>query len=169
MLNPPPSDTALAAPPAELSIRLLGLPAVAQRQSRLDIPRREVRALLYRLANRLEPVSREQLCFLFWPNAPEITARRALSHLLTHLRNALLSPDAVTTRDDQVELNRHGAWTDTTAVQVYTVHDLHSYMAGEIVSRGAARAGLTWHFNRPPVIGLDYEMDCRSVAVERAV
>lgn len=62
----------------------------------------------------------------------------------------------------------HG-WADTTAVQVYTVHDLHSYMAGEIVSRGAARAGLTWHFNRPPVIGLDYEMDCRSVAVERAV
>jgi hypothetical protein len=62
----------------------------------------------------------------------------------------------------------HG-WADTTAVQVYTVHDLHSYMAGEIVSRGAARTGLTWHFNRPPVIGLDYEMDCRSVAVERAV
>ena len=117
MLNPPPSDTALAAPPAELSIRLLGLPAVAQRQSRLDIPRREVRALLYRLANRLEPVSREQLCFLFWPNAPEITARRALSHLLTHLRNALLSPDAVSTRDDQVELNHCRAWTDTTAFE----------------------------------------------------
>ena len=65
MLNPPLANTALAAPPAELNIRLLGLPSVAQRQSRLDIPRREVRALLYRLANRLEPVSREQLCFLF--------------------------------------------------------------------------------------------------------
>lgn len=60
-------------------------------------------------------------------------------------------------------------WTDTTAVQVYTVHDLHAYMADEIVQRGAARNGLTWHLARPPVIELEYEMDCRSVAVERAV
>ena len=41
--------------------------------------------------------------------------------------------------------------------------------AEEIVRRGAARHGLTWHYNRPPVIGLDYEMDCRGVAMERVV
>ena len=35
--------------------------------------------------------------------------------------------------------------------------------------RGAARHGLTWHLNRPPVRGLDYEMDTRGVAVERVV
>ena len=62
----------------------------------------------------------------------------------------------------------HG-WPDTTAAQVYCVYDIHPFMADEIVRRGAARCGLTWHFNRPPVIGLDYEMDCRSVAVERSV
>lgn len=62
----------------------------------------------------------------------------------------------------------HG-WADTTASQVYCVHDIHPFLAEEIVRRGAARAGLTWHFNRPPVIGLDYEMDCRSVAVERSL
>ena len=90
---------------------------VTQHQTHLDIPRREVRALLYRLANRLEPISREQLCFLFWPNAPESTARRALSHLLTHLRNALSWPEIVMTRDDQVELNREYVWTDTTAFE----------------------------------------------------
>jgi hypothetical protein len=28
--------------------------------------------------------------------------------------------------------------------------------------------GLTWHFARPPVQGLDYEMDVRSVATELA-
>ncbi|MGU9980386.1 hypothetical protein ACJ4V0_10120 [Phreatobacter sp. HK31-P] len=61
----------------------------------------------------------------------------------------------------------HG-WPDTTATQIYCVHDIHPFMAEEIVSRGAARAGVIWHFNRPPVIGLDYEMDCRSVAVERS-
>ena len=53
------------------------------------------------------------------------------------------------------------AWSDTTATQVYTVHDLHPFLADEIVRRGAARAGLTWHYARPPVGGLEYEMDCR--------
>ena len=60
-------------------------------------------------------------------------------------------------------------WANTTAVQVYTVHDLHPFLAAEIVKRGAARAGLTWHYCRPPVTGLDYEMDCRGVAHERVV
>jgi hypothetical protein len=58
-------------------------------------------------------------------------------------------------------------WADTTATQVYTVYDIHPFLADEIVRRGAARAGLTWHFNRPPVNELDYEMDCRGVSVER--
>jgi hypothetical protein len=58
------------------------------------------------------------------------------------------------------------SWRHTTATQVYTVHDLYPFLADEIVRRGAARAGLTWHFCRPPVQGLEYEMDCRSVALE---
>jgi hypothetical protein len=62
-----------------------------------------------------------------------------------------------------------GSWSSATAVQVYTVHDLHALLASEIVARGAARHGLTWHFCRPPVIGLEYEMDCRSVAMERVI
>jgi hypothetical protein len=60
-------------------------------------------------------------------------------------------------------------WADTTAAQVYTVFDLHPFLADEIVRRGAARAGLTWHYCRPPVQDLDYEMDCRGVAIERVV
>jgi len=60
-------------------------------------------------------------------------------------------------------------WADTTATQVYTVFDLYPFLADEIVRRGAARAGLTWHFCRPPVQNLDYEMDCRGVATERVV
>ena len=38
-----------------------------------------------------------------------------------------------------------------------------------IVRPGAAHAGLTWHFCRPPLADLDYEMDCRAVAQERVV
>jgi hypothetical protein len=60
-------------------------------------------------------------------------------------------------------------WADTTATQVYTVFDLYPFLADEIVRRGAARSGLTWHFCRPPVQELDYEMDCRGVATERVV
>lgn len=59
------------------------------------------------------------------------------------------------------------AWRDTTATQVYTVHDLHPFLGSDIVRRGAARSGLTWHYDRPPVRGLEYEMDCRAVTAER--
>jgi hypothetical protein len=58
-------------------------------------------------------------------------------------------------------------WQDTTAVQTYTIHDLHSFMADEIVARGAAARGVTWHYARPPVVDLEYEMDCRGVQIER--
>jgi hypothetical protein len=58
-------------------------------------------------------------------------------------------------------------WRDTTAVQAYTVHDPHPFIADEIAARGAASRGLTWHYARPPVIDIEYEMDCRSVEVER--
>jgi hypothetical protein len=57
-------------------------------------------------------------------------------------------------------------WKDTTAVQAYTVHDFHHVLAAELVRHGAARSGLTWHFARPPVIDLEYEMDCRRVLRE---
>jgi len=60
-------------------------------------------------------------------------------------------------------------WPDTTATQVYTIHDLHPFLADEIVRRGAARAGLTWHFSRPPVQGLEFEMDCRGIMSERVI
>lgn len=59
------------------------------------------------------------------------------------------------------------SWADTTATQLYTVHNIYPFLADELVRRGAMRAGLTWHFNRPPVVDLEYEMDCRGVALER--
>jgi len=58
------------------------------------------------------------------------------------------------------------AWADCTGTQAYTVHDLHPFLANEIVARGAAAQGLTWHYCRPPVVDLEFEMDCRGVARE---
>ena len=60
-------------------------------------------------------------------------------------------------------------WSAVTGAQVYTVHDFHAFLADEIVGRGATRGGLTWHYARPPVQDLDYEMDCRGLSVERVV
>jgi hypothetical protein len=60
-------------------------------------------------------------------------------------------------------------WNDTTAAQAYTVHDFHPVMTDELVRRGVARSGLTWHFARPPVIDLEYEMDCRRVLREMVI
>ena len=57
-------------------------------------------------------------------------------------------------------------WADVTATQVYTVHDIHSFIASDIISRGAAPAGVTWHFDRPPVVDLEYEMDCHGLIEE---
>jgi hypothetical protein len=57
-------------------------------------------------------------------------------------------------------------WTDTTAVQAYSVRNFHHVMP-EMAQRGVLNKGLTWHYARPPVIGLEYEMDCRVVHDER--
>jgi len=60
-------------------------------------------------------------------------------------------------------------WKDATAVQTYTVHDFHPVFADALVRRGATRSGLTWHFARPPVIDLEYEMDCRRIMREAVI
>lgn len=60
-------------------------------------------------------------------------------------------------------------WRDVTATQVYTVHDIHALLASELVARGADADGITWHYVRPPIVDLDYEMDCRGVPLERVV
>jgi hypothetical protein len=60
-------------------------------------------------------------------------------------------------------------WKDTTAAQVYTIRDFHHVIADELVKRGAAQSGLTWHFARPPVVDLEYEMDCRRVLREMVI
>ena len=61
------------------------------------------------------------------------------------------------------------SWPSVTATQVYTVFDLHPFLADAIVIRGAAARGLTWYYARPPVVGLDFEMDVRGVLLERFI
>jgi hypothetical protein len=87
-----------------------------------------------------------------------------------------LSPDAMkekvrfTVASMEERLGDFGyGWKDTTAVQAYTVHDFHPVIADQLVRHGAMRSGLTWHFARPPVVDLEFEMDCRRVARETVI
>lgn len=60
-------------------------------------------------------------------------------------------------------------WSDVTNAQLYTIHNVHPFLGDQIVSRGATRGGLTWHFARPPVVGLEFEMDCRGITTETVI
>lgn len=60
-------------------------------------------------------------------------------------------------------------WDSVSASQIYTVHDFHPHVSAELVASGAMRAGAHWHFARPPVQQLEFEMDCRGVPVELVV
>lgn len=57
-------------------------------------------------------------------------------------------------------------WADALATSAYTVHDIGALIGPEIATRGAAASGLTWHLARPPVQGLEFEMDVRGPARE---
>jgi len=57
-------------------------------------------------------------------------------------------------------------WSDAIATEAYTVHDIGALVRDEIVKRGAAARGFVWHYARPPVVGIEYEMDVHGPARE---
>ncbi len=92
------------------------------------------------------------------------------------IRPGDVSPDGMRAKADFVmaEMERRMAvlgtgWDAVTGTQVYSVRDIGSFLPDVLVRRGAAEHGVTWQFCRPPIAGLDYEMDCRGVAEERVL
>jgi len=58
-------------------------------------------------------------------------------------------------------------WTDAVSINAYTVQNIGHLVGEALAARGAGgtcSAGLTWHYARPPVIGLDFEMDVQGAA-----
>ena len=62
-------------------------------------------------------------------------------------------------------------WADVTSVDVYTVHPIQSFLPETILERigPSAARGVNWTYGRPPIAGLDFEMDLRGVRVERTL
>ncbi len=58
------------------------------------------------------------------------------------------------------------SWKDAVTTQAYTVQNIGHLVGESIAARGACAGGLVWHYARPPVIGLEYEMDVRGAARE---
>jgi hypothetical protein len=56
-----------------------------------------------------------------------------------------------------------------TTTQVYTVQPLHDLLEVELLPSGLAAHGLVWHYCRPPITGLEFEMDCRIVRSELVI
>ena len=57
-------------------------------------------------------------------------------------------------------------WADATSTQLYTVQNIGHLIGEVLAARGAGEGGLAWHYSRPPVIGLEFEMDVRGPARE---
>ena len=59
-------------------------------------------------------------------------------------------------------------WSGVRAVDLYTVHPMGHLLAEEILGPmgEASIHGVRWHYSRPPISGLEFEMDMRGVCRE---
>ena len=60
------------------------------------------------------------------------------------------------------------SWKQVTATQVYTVQNIHPFIEQEILAamQEASLQGIHWHYARPPIESIEYEMDLRGCRLE---
>jgi DNA-binding SARP family transcriptional activator len=85
-----------------LRLQLFGSPRIVLDGQDVSVPRRRTRALLYYLALQPQPVARDQLTALLWPDHDRVTARQQLRTTLHSLRGLL--PEALQAADDRLQL-----------------------------------------------------------------
>lgn len=56
----------------------------------------------------------------------------------------------------------------TSAIDVYSVHDVNALIVDPILKHlpGGRRHGIDWHYSRPPIVEIEFEMDVRGVRTE---
>ena len=61
-----------------------------------------------------------------------------------------------------------GNWPVVTAVDVYTIHSIDRILPEVILGQigGAGIHGVHWHYSRPPIDDIEFEMDLRGVRTE---
>jgi hypothetical protein len=58
------------------------------------------------------------------------------------------------------------SWADATSAEAYTVQNIGHLVGEALAARGAMAGGLVWYYARPPVVGLEFEMDVRGAVRE---
>jgi len=55
------------------------------------------------------------------------------------------------------------SWDQASTTNIYSVYDVNALLPSVILPRigGAAVHGVTWHYTRPPIVSIEYEMDVR--------
>ncbi len=87
----------------------------------------------------------------FGDTSPE-GMRRKSAHVIEALSSRLAALDI--------------SWSEVADIQAYSVRDTQAWVLEALAQAGATRSALSWSLCRPPVEGLDYELDCRRVHIE---
>jgi DNA-binding SARP family transcriptional activator/tetratricopeptide (TPR) repeat protein len=88
-----------------LTVLLMGTPEVKRGEQDIHIQRKLPRALLYYLAGHNQPINRDDLSLLLWPDDAPSDGRRHLREILSKLRAELPIPDVIMTDRDLVSLD----------------------------------------------------------------
>ncbi|KPL83428.1 hypothetical protein SE15_07055 [Thermanaerothrix daxensis] len=110
-----------------LRILLLGPPQIEYGGHPLRIQRRLLRTLLFYLATQADPVGRQTLLDLFWPDEDQEDGRRHLREVLSKLRTALPLPTLIHTTQDLVWLDRAQVYVDVREFQTL-MHQARIYL-----------------------------------------
>lgn len=121
----------------------------------------------------------ETLLYAFSYTAP--TTERGQTFVVSgapekaNVRPGETSPDALQEKTASAMLAMQASlaaleteWPAVTTLNLYTVHDLHAFLPTEMLAAmgEAAAHGIHWYYSRPPVVGLEVEVDVRGIRQE---
>ncbi len=72
-----------------IELRIFGSPRLLRNQREVPFRRRQPLAIMAVLALSERPISRDELIYLFWPDAPQAIGRQRLRRLLSEIRQAI--------------------------------------------------------------------------------
>jgi hypothetical protein len=104
--------------------------------------------------------------------APEIASREGAVQIVAR---GDTTPDGIRRKTECIVevLGRHLAemslgWQAASAINLYAVHEMRAALAEVLLPAlgSAAHCGITWHYSRPPVTGLEVEIDARATRTD---
>jgi DNA-binding SARP family transcriptional activator len=121
-----------------LQVRLLGKYEARLKDRPIDLSSRPAQSLLaYLLLNPNQPIRREKLAGLIWPDSSESNARGNLRHALWRVRKSLDSDGDAYLHTDDLAISlqlQEDDWVDVKALESYIEDDISTERLIEIVS-----------------------------------